>query len=746
MIPFLLFSFFSYIIFMNELTEKVEINNNTIAQQAVTQLDNTLNIIKEYYSGAVQNRNMNWFFFDDKGISNPAQTEVLNIINDLKGPYAFTDYISTYAVINYDANWAISNHGVYPYNELKNKGEYENFIKPYTETGQRIMWINNINSIAQGKTARYFDTNGYFLSIQIPPLARQTKGVLLISLNMDRIEQLLDSIPKEYAVVMMHEDGSIIYSSNEDFASYCVYNHEQIQTNSNHSVAKTNANTYTLSFVSSQANKFTLYIGDNRTVLRQSGSKLLLLSAGIFIINLLLLLLIQQGTHNLYKPVSQLMSYVSSTVGTTPNGKTEFEHLQKSVSLLADSQDFLATQILSHQDMLKDLFLLRILQGYHDKDQIVTMQEYLGLPQEKLYVLIATRFMLPSNSSIESSFEEDAIHMLACEKLLGINLDFLYVPPSPRGDVLLSLISGATEEQIMQNIVKLENTFATLKIDDYTVLCISGVSEPVCNLEEINQRLEQCREALKNSILIENTSTQNKTTFFSDLSQKSLSINGYSLVLEQEVMTAINLCDEDRAFLAVEQFIIHLTEYDAILHEMQLWIMRFVMAILRIPQEAGISMNQIFNKNEGNIFQQLTTFYNMNHLEKFINNNIVIPTLDVLKEFRGHHKEEIYQDIVSLVRNKKGNVSLAEAADILGFHPSYIWKILKSEGNTTFSDFVALEKLALAEHLLLNTDKSISKIAEELEYTNSQNFSRFFNRHKGISPSKFRDINKSDME
>ena len=74
-------------------------------------------------------------------------------------------------------------------------------------------------------------------------------------------------------------------------------------------------------------------------------------------------------------------------------------------------------------------------------------------------------------------------------------------------------------------------------------------------------------------------------------------------------------------------------------------------------------------------------------------------------------------------------------------HPTYIWKILKMNRGKSFSDYVEEYKLEEAKQLLLNSSLSVAEIAAELNYTNSQNFIRFFSKSMGITPGKFRKIN-----
>ena len=47
----------------------------------------------------------------------------------------------------------------------------------------------------------------------------------------------------------------------------------------------------------------------------------------------------------------------------------------------------------------------------------------------------------------------------------------------------------------------------------------------------------------------------------------------------------------------------------------------------------------------------------------------------------------------------------------------------------------------MAKQMLLNSKESVAKIAEELGYSNTQNFIRFFSKYVGTTPGKFRKVN-----
>ena len=50
----------------------------------------------------------------------------------------------------------------------------------------------------------------------------------------------------------------------------------------------------------------------------------------------------------------------------------------------------------------------------------------------------------------------------------------------------------------------------------------------------------------------------------------------------------------------------------------------------------------------------------------------------------------------------------------MNYHPTYLWKVLKKEKNTTFTDLVNQVRIERAHQLLLTTELSVAEIAQKL--------------------------------
>ena len=82
--------------------------------------------------------------------------------------------------------------------------------------------------------------------------------------------------------------------------------------------------------------------------------------------------------------------------------------------------------------------------------------------------------------------------------------------------------------------------------------------------------------------------------------------------------------------------------------------------------------------------------------------------------------------------------SVADYADCLHLHPNYFSQTIKSETGRTAKQWIDEKLSNEAKTLLRQTDDTTAQIAARLGFSDSSNFSRFFKKMAGLSPTQFR--------
>ncbi len=90
-------------------------------------------------------------------------------------------------------------------------------------------------------------------------------------------------------------------------------------------------------------------------------------------------------------------------------------------------------------------------------------------------------------------------------------------------------------------------------------------------------------------------------------------------------------------------------------------------------------------------------------------------------------------------KHYKEDIRLADLADLVGMSPTSFSRFFKLRTSKTLSDYVVDIRLGMAARKLVDTTDSISEICYGCGFNTLSNFNRLFRKHKGCSPSEFRE-------
>ncbi len=102
------------------------------------------------------------------------------------------------------------------------------------------------------------------------------------------------------------------------------------------------------------------------------------------------------------------------------------------------------------------------------------------------------------------------------------------------------------------------------------------------------------------------------------------------------------------------------------------------------------------------------------------------------------HKRYTGEAVRYLKNNFTKKITLAQTAKVLSMSPEHLSRSFKKENGIGFNKYVNLLRLQKAEELLKITDKSISEIAEDCGFEDSNYFSLKFKELYGIPPKALR--------
>lgn len=92
------------------------------------------------------------------------------------------------------------------------------------------------------------------------------------------------------------------------------------------------------------------------------------------------------------------------------------------------------------------------------------------------------------------------------------------------------------------------------------------------------------------------------------------------------------------------------------------------------------------------------------------------------------------------------NLSLYSIADECNITYTHLSRVFKLETGVGLLQYINEFRMEIAKKHLLETDQSIAQIAESVGYGNSNSLIRAFKKYNGITPGKFRELNKPNIE
>ena len=90
-----------------------------------------------------------------------------------------------------------------------------------------------------------------------------------------------------------------------------------------------------------------------------------------------------------------------------------------------------------------------------------------------------------------------------------------------------------------------------------------------------------------------------------------------------------------------------------------------------------------------------------------------------------------------IAENFKNNISLNDVAEFLNLNPAYFSSKFKAFHGIGFSEYLRNTRINHAEWYLIETDLSMSDVADECGFCSSNYFGDTFKIVNGISPSEF---------
>ena len=721
---------------MREEERRMEGTVSSVAFQTSRELDEKLLNIRNYYLQIMEDDEITWALENE--ISYSDYSHISSIMELLSGNGIVSDYISGYSFINMDTGWVISNKGMYPYESVINKEDVEELFDYGSDSFGRNYWSWRIEETSvdmlESGWRNTVETGSLALVLKAPNSWRNMYGMVIVNIN---LQELLGSGREGgWKLAVVDGEGNTVYTTDERFASagaelYAENGGEQSQAVNTGKYIISGGRSSVLGWICYMGTEWNLAGTTSRFVMR-AVSAVLILTICMVVINLL------------YKPISALAQRVSGD-GTEKERSaiwgSELVHIAEKVEGLVDSNRAMEERIGEQENELLELFILRMIRGETSAEEV---EEYLG--RQKIWtgggIYSAVSMILRFGEEVEGSdAREQEICMEIAEELPGEIRSMLPVPPVYYQRSVVFFVHGEDQTELLDRVMEIYSSLQKYVLEQYQLNISVGVSAAAGKISEVRNAFRQSVSALNDSDSGEGEGAYGKISACSFyLAEEGGRVMDRRLENEYEsgMHAAVLSGDKERAYQVMNDLVRYLKTERMDRGEATMYLLQITNAVIMSAMEAGVSGHTLITEEIYVVYQRIIQFYDYEKIRRYIKKTVIDPVMVSVGAVRETKAYTIMEQIRRLIEEKKGDITMAECAEALDYHPTYIWKILKMETDKSFSDYLEEYKIDYAKKLLKETDKTVAEIASELNYTNAQNFIRFFNRVVGMTPGKYR--------
>lgn len=704
-VPLIVMGFISYHIYVKGEEKRNLQALDSYGESVAIEYDNLFSSVREYYLDSASSTAFKWLV-EQKTPPYSSYTQVRQAQDMLQGNYFMAKYVGLYNFINVRQGWILNNYGMYPYSDLKNSGDVDLFLEAQKEIPLSVYWLNRMDEPAPYdvtvKESHMVDTSGELLVIKQFDSSGNLIYVFTVSLNTEALLNISQSYKKMGYDVTVLSNGAKLMETNPDMTESYLKKAGEEGLADQQIYRSSDGRRYRVSVKKAGIHGLTYITGYDMAKMKQGGIVFVLAALGVMVLFGLILAVLKAAAEKFSQPILLLQRYV-------------------------DDQNV----------QIKELFVANLVKGGLNRDQIVETKKKYQMESWQSYRMIGISCKTDAGEGEAGLGERERQNRELLSGLPDAVKESLYIAPILYGQEILFMIGENDDVALDDKTALVYKRIKDHAEETYGRHIAFGISRPFHDLTHTRRAYEESLEAL-NSQNHNREEGISSLVLYDDYSLMDPVNNVYDLIMENELINAVDSCNEEEAKRLLELIIGRLEMKGAAGIERNFYVTRLLTAIVDIPARASLPLNDVFDSEQYNILNKAAQIYDQKQLIRYVMTEIVHPIIQALTAFRQSGASDIVKQVTAMIKDARGNISLNECADALSYHPNYISKVLKKEKGITFTDIANEEKLKMAKYMLLTSDLSVAEVSEKLQYNNVQNFIRFFKNHEGITPSAFR--------
>lgn len=703
------------------------------AERAVGQVDERLGNLWQYYISTITEDSILWMMENSVQYSDYNQYHTSQEL--LANKKLFGDYIDGYALINFKTGWVLSSRGMFALKEAINADEVKVLFNQRNELVDKNYWYYNFEpddtKLISREWTRTIDTTDLCIVMKLPSNKVDVNGMLLVNVNMNLWHSWVKNVvTNNENLVVLDDEGNLIYATDDSFVEVCrnnikkdIFSISQKPTQIDYSVCVATSSILNWRyFVIENVNEDSFILSRINTAVIVTFI-LVIVAAFILFANIL------------YKPVGSILENVKEDKdGRIGN---EIDYIKDRIEGIKYDKQMLQKTVSGNRKKIQELFELRLIRGeVRSDDEWNEYFEGLHIEPCKYFAAAVMVLNLKGEFVAEDNISEDSVCLRLVEETPEDIKKLTWMPLVYNACTMFCIFGDDDENKMLDKIMEFYEAMQAFAESRFGIRILMGISATHTEHRHIYAAYRESINALTMRRESDSGDGDDYSFYLSSMTGRQQNFN---ISFEKDIQAAIKSVDKDQCYNVIDAFHDYLRTQTALDDTIYLTT-RMMNAILEAAANTNLELAKVFPEGLRKLYRDAVEVGEPSRIRRYLKYALIDPILLARNEKLEMGSTALMEQIEGKVFETGGNITLAECADALGVHQTYIWKILKMEKGKTFSEFVEEYKLEQAKKMLLETNLSVNEIAEKLGYTNAQNFIRFFSKGTGLTPGKFRKL------
>lgn len=626
--------------------------------------------------------------------------------------------------VNIEEGFYVGSDGAGYYDDEKTEPV---FLNAMTAHNQTIFWDNipEWDGLQRSMKNEPLEIDGLTMFIKCPMYINATRGVLLVSVDMDKLNNMLErENTNNNTVIFINDAGTMVYSSDEtlvgqNMSEVDLLSRVQMDGQQGNKHISGSKGAYYVNYIRGENNWIYLTINDTGPINRELGSLIftyLLLGGGMVAVLLTIIVLIHRW---LYSSISRLAKKAGRE-GETGN---EFDIIEEGVDSLLTQKQLVEKQMLFFKNSLKELFLIKLIRGLLQEEDISKMGERVGISEQysSMAILVIHTF---------GSREQGQPELVALmEKIYtSIPMAQIIATTTLNGFQIVWLGENENSTDFLNELLSLQST-----IDE------SLSQEILLGCSDVFSKFGEVRKAYHSAVASFAYRTDTR-----DDARASIPDIPFEPGYPEQLCEQLNMELQKGSLEEAQQILKRIlkTIYSPARQPMiyEAYIIRLAASVLAALEELDMDKEELYEILPSQLSEKLVDVCNKSSARKLLFDEMIVPVVEKMQEKRNQNVELLGEKAIAIIRREFSlELTLESCAEQLNCHPMHLWQVFKEQNHITFSQYLEDYRFQMAQKQLANTNDSIKDIAEHLGYANPQNFIRSFKKRAGCTPGQYRE-------